>query len=129
MRTFFASLSLIIFPLSLSAQSTVTSPDPRQAEIVKQKGNLFSLEFVHGEPSRLYVVGKEEAKLDLSKMKITVRRVKPYPGKVLSTDLNHDHFVISEPIDSEKPTVLEVTTKVKDKTETIHLNLDVKKKP
>lgn len=93
---------------------------------IKKEGQLVSVRIVIGEPVRIFVVGKEEAKLDWSDLKLTVRRLKPYPGKILSTNQKNGYFVISEPIDLQKGTDLEVTTKIKDKTETLHFKIEEK---
>jgi hypothetical protein len=98
--------------------------DHRGQPEFRQEGQLVSVRIVKGEPVRIFVVGREEAKLDMSSLKLTVRRIHPYPGKVLSINRKNDYFVISEPIDFQKTTDLEVTTKVKDKSETLQFKLE-----
>lgn len=96
---------------------------------LKQEGQLFSVRISLGEPLRIFVAGKEEAKLDLSKLQLTVRRLDPYPGQILSVNKEGDFYTISDTgnFKSNKPTDLEVTTKVEGKKETFRFKL--KNKP
>lgn len=121
-------LLLISFFLSGAAFAQGVLDDPNQVRIteLKQEGHLVSIRIVRGEPVRIFVVGKEEAKLDLSRLKLTVRRIKPYPGKILRTSLDNNYFIISDPIDLQKTTDLEVTTEIKNQSETLRFKLDNK---
>jgi hypothetical protein len=111
---------------SFVAKGSPLNPESANNEILRQNGNLVSVQLVLGEPVRIFVVGKEEAKLDLSKLKLTVRRITPYPSKEYSLDRTGDFFVITEPIDLKKPIDLEITTKVKEESETLRFNLNNK---
>lgn len=115
---------VLFLPLIVSAQSFVDDPNHPNSTVMKRQGQLVSIELVLGEPLRIFVVGREEAKVDLSDLTITVRRLKPYPGKVLSIDKFNNYYTISEPVDLKKPTDLEVTTKVKGKSETLHFKIE-----
>lgn len=121
-----SSLFITLFaPLLVSAQTPLDNSTQLHSTMLNQQGQLVSVRLVLGEPIRIFVVGKEEAKLDLSKLKLTVRRLKPYPGKVLSLDQNvGGYFTISEPVNLKEPTDLDVTTKIKDQTETLHFKLE-----
>lgn len=114
----------ILLPLVASGQSFVDDPNHPNSTVMRRQGQLVSVEVVVGEPLRIYVVGREEAKLDFSNLTLTVRRLKPYPGKVLSLDKFNNYFTVSEPVDLKKPMDLEVTTKVKGKSETLNFKID-----
>ncbi len=90
---------------------------------LKQEGQLVSIRIVKGEPLRIFVIGKEEAKLDLSSLELTVRRLKPYPGRTLTTSLQDGYFIISEPSDLKETTDIAVTTKIKNKSETLRFKI------
>lgn len=114
----------VLMPLVVSAQSFVDDPNHPNSTVMRRQGQLVSVELVLGEPLRIFVVGREEAKVDLSDLSITVRRLKPYPGKVLSLDKFNNYYTISDPVDLKKPMDLEVTTKVKGKSETLHFKIE-----
>lgn len=119
-------IKLILFLSALGWSQEIL----RQMEnggIWKQQGSLVSVQIVKGKPLRIYVTGREEGKLDLADMKLTVRRMKPYPATQLKAELSSDHYVIAEPVDLKNGTELEVTTEVKQKIETLKFNL--KEKP
>lgn len=120
MSLLFASL----LSLLALAQNFSDTPDRSNSKIMLQEGQLISIRLVLGEPIRIFVVGREEAKLNFSDLTVTVRRLKPYPGKTLSVDRFNNYFTVSEPIDLNKPTDLEVTTKVKGKTETLRFKIE-----
>lgn len=111
---------VLLVPFVVLAQSF--SDDPN-VNVMRRQGQLVSVELVIGEPLKIFVVGREEAKIDLSDLILTVRRLKPYPGKVLRLDKTNNYFTVSEPLDAKKPLDLEVTTKVKGKSETLHFNI------
>lgn len=90
----------------------------------KQQGDLATVRMVVGEPIRFFVVGREEAKLDMSNLKLTVRRLKPYPAKELTLDREGNTFEITEPLDTKQATQLEVKTELKGKSETLQFNIE-----
>jgi hypothetical protein len=90
---------------------------------MRAEGQLVSVRLVVGEPIRIFVVGREEAKLNLSDMTLTVKRLSPYPGKILKIDQNNNYISISDPVDLKKFTDIEVTTKVKNKSETFRFKV------
>lgn len=92
-----------------------------------QEGELVSIRLVMGEPLRIFVVGKEEAKVNLSDLNIIVRRLKPYPGQTLTTSIQGDHFIVSKPEELKGTTDIAITTKIKSKSET--LNFKINQKP
>ena len=94
--------------------------------MLRQEGKLVSVGIVLGEPVKIFVIGKEEAKMDLTDLKLTVRRLQPYPAKTLAVSRSSDYFIISEPNAFEKTSRIEVTTKVKNKTETLRFKIESK---
>lgn len=118
---------MLLLSVDVSAQSIDDPLRPDNSSVLKQQGKLFTIQIVPGEPIRFFVVGKEEAKLDLSKLAVTVRRVEPYPGKILSLDRQNDYFVSENSSELKDATAIEVTAKIKAKAETIRFQLDNKK--
>ncbi len=113
-----------LFPVFSSAQAPlVGNPGEFNSDVLKHQGKLVSVQLVMGEPVRIFVVGREEAKLDLADLKLTVRRLKPYPGKVLVTDQLSNYFAISDSAGLKGATDLEVTTEIKNKKEVHHFKL------
>ncbi len=117
---FIAALSsLDVFGQAITGE--VNSP---KSNVILQQGQLVSLRLVIGQPIRIFVVGREEAKLNLSQMSLSVRRLKPYPAKVLSLDRFDNYFVISEPVDLKTTTDIEVITKIKNRSETLRFKIE-----
>jgi hypothetical protein len=75
------------------------------------------------------VVGREEAKINPSNLRVTVRRANPYPAKELKVDRQNNYYIISDPNEAKNINDLEITTHVEDHTvpkkdETFHFNLN-----
>jgi hypothetical protein len=100
-----------------------TVPNQDALNQIKQEGQFFSVQISKGEPIRIFVVGKEEANLDLSKLTVTVRRLKPYPGKVLKIDRLGGYFQVNDTKEFNSTTDLEISTKVESKDEVFKFNL------
>ena len=88
-----------------------------------KQGQLVVVQISKGSPTRIFILGREEAKLDLSKFKITVRRAQPYPGKILKLNRFDNYYEVDERLDLKQITDLEVTTQLKDKNEIFHFDL------
>ncbi len=117
-------LIIVICLVSNGAYSGAEVQDPgrpRQPSF-EQEGQLFSIRIVRGEPVKIFVVGREEASLDLSQLKLVVRRLRPTPAANLKVTAGANYFTISEKINQS--TDLEVQTQIKDKTETFKFKLD-----
>lgn len=125
MKQFLFSL-FVFLPSFIYAQEVVEDLSRKDPQVFGQEGRLVSIRVVVGEPTRIFVLGKEEAKLDLDNLELRVRRLQPYPAKVLQTSRSGDFFVLDEPLDLNKPTALEVTTKLKAKKETVRIKIDNK---
>lgn len=121
----FALLFSVTLPTIPSfAQTAPVASMRAESDSIRQQGQLVSIQLILGEPVRIFVVGREEAKIDLNDLSLTVRRLKPYPGKILSVDRYDNYFAISEPVDLKKLTVLEVTTRVKNKSEALQFKIE-----
>jgi len=119
-------ITLLALPCLTWAQTPAQDPSNLRQNTLNSQGQLLSLRLERGQPMRIFVVGKEEAKVDLSNLSITVRRLKPYPAKELSTDRYNNTFTVVAPADSKEPMELEVTTKVNSSSETFRFSLDKK---
>ncbi len=89
----------------------------------RKEGQLITIQISRGNPIRIFVVGREEAKIDPTTMSLTVRRVKPYPAKILSVDKFNNYFVISDSQEFKKSKEIEIITKVKGSDETFRFEL------
>lgn len=117
---------LIVFlfsNLAFAQAPLVGNPGEFNSDVLKHEGRLVTVQLVMGEPIRIFVVGKEEAKLDLSQMKLSVRRLKPYPESQLVTDQLSNSYTISKSSDLKEGTELELTTEIKNKKETHRFKL------
>jgi len=94
---------------------------------LRQQGHLFTIQLVLGEPIRFFVAGREEAKLDMSDLSVTVRRIKPYPGKVIRLDRQNDYFVAASSNDLDTATEIEVIAKSKANSEKIKFKIESKR--
>lgn len=107
--------------LPLCAQNRPVEPVQTNLDIMRQEGQLVTVKISPGSPLKIFVVGREEASLDLSKMKLTVRRLAPGTAKTLSLTKSEGYFTVSDPIENDAK--LEVTTKVQGKTETFNFKM------
>jgi hypothetical protein len=119
---------LLVLFLSLLPSALMAGPFPDDSvnvnsRLLRQDGQLVSIRIAVGEPIRIYVVGREEAKLDLKNLKLEVRRISPYPGTVLNLTREKDHYVITDKVDLDRENEIELTTKVKDKTESLKFKI------
>lgn len=119
------TISLLFFAGVAGAQVKAVEPVQNNVDILKQQGQLFTVQVRRGEPLKIFVVGREEAKLDLSNMKLVVRRLKPMPQKNLEVQQAEGYYLVKEPVGAN--TDLEVTTEMKGTTETFRFKLPEKK--
>lgn len=114
-------ISLISF--HTFAADVETIPFKEYKDEMRKEGQFFSVHFSVGSPIRIFVVGKEEAKLDLSKLELTVRRLNPYPGKVLKADRYDHYFIVNEAKPVAQDSEFEITVKSKTSDEKFKFNL------
>lgn len=111
----------------------LTSPGLRASELERAwkdtdtwraEGEMLSLRVSKGNPWRIFVVGREEAKIDPASLKLTVRRLKPYPGRVIAVDRKGEHFEMgANAREIGEIEELEIKTILKGEEETFHIRL------
>ncbi len=117
-------LFLIFDVSSLRAQNSGANLNQDAIDEMKQEGQLFSVQISRDNPIRIFIVGKEEAKFDFAKINLTIRRLKPYPGKVLKINRFDNYFTINDSVDPRKPLDLEMVTTNGDKKEIFNFKLN-----
>ncbi len=117
-------VSAVSIMTNLAFAQNETDPLASPSQQWRKQGQLVSIQIVKGNPVRIFVVGREEAKLDLSNLKLTVKRLKPYPGKVLTVDRAQNYFVIPNTNEFNKVKDLEIQTIYNGQSETLRLDLD-----
>lgn len=122
----FILISIVTFLIlgQLKAKASPVIPNQNTLEQIREEGQFFSIRISKDDPIRIYVVGREEAKFDLSKLKLTVRRLKPYPGKTLTIDQQNSFFTIRDSKDFNKSTDVEIETKMNNQSETFRIKID-----
>ena len=115
-----ASTLYSIFNLSQGAPGV---PNQETLEKLKQEGQFFSIQITKDDPIRIFVVGREEAKFDPKKLSLTVRRLKPYPGKLLTVDRFDNYFLVNDTKEFKKTTDLEIITKIDNKKDVFTIKL------
>lgn len=89
----------------------------------QQEGQLVNITLVIGEPLKIYVVGRQQAEVDLESLKITVQSRNEMSTEVLPTQKSGDYFTVNKALG--KFSNLEVITKVKGTSETFKFNLKI----
>ena len=109
---------LILFFLNLvNAQGNdMSRPDLNS---LQQNGNLLSIRITPGRPIKLFVVGKEEAKVDLSQLKLTVRRLSPYPAEELAVQRTGEYYTLKSGPSTKRSQKLEVRTQLGEHLEEV----------
>ncbi len=130
-RSLFFISMLILGGLLPAASAWSQTPDVDQSwkstDQWRKEGQLLTIQISRGNPLRIFVVGKEEAKLDLSSLNLTIRRLKPYPGKVFALDKYDHYFVVPDSSELKQAKEIEIMASVKDKNETFHFKLKTEK--
>lgn len=117
-------IGLLLICLSVQAGPGI----PKEIELGKEtvlsnQGGLVNLRISTSGPMKIYVVGREEARFDFSKMKLKVRRLEPYPAQDLQVDQKTGYFVLKPSLKELEGAQLEVTTEVGEQTEVFKLKL------
>ncbi len=84
---------------------------------MKKEGQFFTLHISPGDPIRIFVLGKEEGKFDPAHLSLTIRRLKPYPGKQFAVDRYENYFLVNDTKEFKKSTDFEIATKLNNKHE------------
>ena len=123
--------AILFCVLAGSAVAQVPDLNDTPAETVIKDGRYFTVTLFLGHPMRIFVAGKERAKLDLSKLKLEVNRVPADGSEKLEVNRDGNYYVIKDtgPLSlSGAGTVktIEVKTTLPKKSETFQFKL---KKP
>ncbi len=121
MILFFATVQLAL--AQVSPPGDIIDPSKGDLRSLQQNGSLVSVRLFPGQPLLIYVVGREEAKIDLSRLKLSVRRLSQGQSQDLPYRQEGRHYIIDEPLSREEPTDLEVTAQTPKKAETFHFKL------
>lgn len=90
----------------------------------RKEGQLVTVHISRGNPIRIFVVGREEAKIDPSNLQLTIRRLKPYPGQVVQPERVDGYFVLRNDANVlQGAEELEVVTRVNDQEESFQIQL------
>lgn len=112
----------------LQADQRSEDPERSSAEVMMKEGRLMSVSLTLGNPIRIFVTGREEAKLDLSKMKLTVRRLHPYPQQELKVNKDGNFYtVVNRDLQSNALQEIEVTTSVYKASESFNFKINNRK--
>lgn len=124
----------VLISICLMGAGEVPDALKSDMEVLSQQGSLVSVKVVKGDPVRIYVLGREEAQVDLSgfnleidpsDLSVTVKRVSPKsPLKILRLKREKNIFTVEDAESGMKLYTLEVTTQVKDKKETFKFKID-----
>lgn len=125
-------LLLCFSTLSFAQTNEMALPPPLTPnELWRQDGQMVTVRVSRKSPIRIFVVGREEAKINPSNLRVTVRRAQPYPAKELKVDQYNNYYVVSDPAEANNITDLEITTHMNDQTgpqtvqdEVFHFNLN-----
>ncbi len=92
-----------------------------------QQGRLVTVSLTLGNPLKIFVTGKEEARFNLSNLKLKIRRLDPYPSEELVFDKTGRYYTVRIPQNGKSLNVLEITATVKDESESFQFKLNNKK--
>lgn len=127
MKFFFGPFLSIVLFFNFAAQGASWDEGDRNENLIHHEGQILSVTISRGNPIRIFVIGKEEAQLNLKDVSLTLRRLKPYPGKVLKVDRYGGYFEVKNQSDFNQSTELEVSTRLKGQKESFKVQL--KEKP
>jgi len=116
-------ITLVFWSIIAVGQLPESIPYREYQDEMRQEGQFLSVHLSKGNPIRIFVVGKEEAKIDFSKLKMTVRRLNPYPGSVLKTDRYENYFVVKDALDFKKDAEFEIDIEANQKVEKFNFKL------
>lgn len=115
-------LLFLLLPLCLRAE-VPGDPSRPELESLRREGQIVSLRLAPGNPLKIFVLGKEEARLDLAKLRLTVRRLEPNPVGELLVRNKDGYFSVDALGDHKEPQTIEISTKLGEKTETFRFRL------
>jgi hypothetical protein len=100
-------LHSLIFSFLILAQPS--SPPKTDFEVIREQGSLLSVKLVPGQPIKIFIVGREEAEIDLSKtnwaadvdlanLSVSFKQTNPNPGKILRIKRFENHYIVDDPL-------------------------------
>lgn len=129
-------MNQLLFLISALIFSNAQTPNAplSDVDVISRQGNLLSIRVVKGEPIRIYVLGRQEAEVDLSgiqvdlsldpsDMSINLKPKKTNSDRILKLKRKENYFVIENPVAEDTVYKLEVKTKADGKKETFKFKL------
>ncbi|MES2800956.1 MAG: hypothetical protein V4654_00560 [Bdellovibrionota bacterium] len=120
------TLITLFFVLSLVCNAEEFSPEKSgQTYLQKQmqEGRLINVTLTLGNPLKIFVTGKEEAQLNLTNLKLRVRRLDPYAGEELIFNKEGQFYTVKMPV-TQKLDGIEVITTLNNQTEAFHFKIN-----
>jgi hypothetical protein len=117
-------IHFLLFAVMAFGQGMEDGWNFQNTSYLRQQGQFMTVQLVVGEPLKFFVLGREEANLDLKGFTLTVQRVAPYPGKVLSLEKQNNFFVVSDSSELKNATELEVKAQSKTKVDAVHFKIE-----
>jgi hypothetical protein len=118
--------TLIILFSAFSVYGQVGDPSPSATPSTqwRKDGQFLTIEITKSQPVRVYVVGREKAEINLSKLKLTIIRTKPFPPKILQMNRYGQYYEVTDVAGFEKSKQLEIHALLDGKLDTFHLDLN-----
>ena len=110
--------SLICSAFVIAQLASAQGPqDPSRPDLntLSQQGQLLNVRMSLGQPIKIFIVGKEEARIDLKDLNVRIRRLNPYPARDLVLSREGDYFVLGDEIAPDQETKIEVRAGLKGK--------------
>lgn len=127
MRNFLIPFLIFFSFFTAAVQASTWEQGDQGDNLIRHEGQILSVTIYRGSPVRIFVLGKEEAQINLKEVSLTIRRLKPYPGKVLKLDRYGGYFEVKNPAEFNQASVVEVSTRLHGKKESFKVQL--KEKP
>jgi hypothetical protein len=117
-------LHFLISIFLISAQPS--SPIKTDFEVIREQGSLLNIKFVPGKPIKIFIVGREEAEVDLSQTKwkadvdfsnlsVSLKQTNTNPGKILKIKRFENHYIVDDPLQLTNGTELRLQIDEKNK--------------
>lgn len=106
--------------------ATPPSESDRTENLIFKQGQLLSLRISRGDPIRIFVVGREEAQINLKDVSLKIRRLKPYPGKILKLNRYGEYFEVEDKAQFNKASEIEISADLRGKSESFKIKLEGK---
>lgn len=127
MKTLILVVVLITSSVSIAQDLADRAQGQTFLQSQMQQGRLVTVTLTLGNPLKLFVTGKEEARLSLSNLKLKIRRLDPYLGEELAVQRDGRYYTVIVPKNQESLKQLEVIATVKDESESFQFKIDQQK--